>query len=159
MKIIDIIEDERARSIYIWIDGDVRSMTGSGDSGSRSKSTAPPRFGKSSRASCRTLSMQSGARRKLRRSRIDAVRVGGRVSGEIDPEVPQTILRHARFGVDLKRFPDDEEVLAYSRADVLMGLDASGYAAVSGEINWIGADQSYAVCRDGFWWTPGDEER
>lgn len=75
------------------------------------------------------------------------------VSEEIAADVRQRTIRGATFGVDLLRYPDDPDLAQYSRATLLMGRDETGRTLVmTGEILWIDADRSYAVCEDGFWW-------
>jgi hypothetical protein len=86
---------------------------------------------------------------------------------EIDPDIPQRTLRRARFGIDLIRYPDDDEL--FSPATILMGIEmgtgpstslvgkSHGTVCVTGEILWIDAAREWAICEDGFWWTPAEE--
>jgi hypothetical protein len=80
------------------------------------------------------------------------------VPEEIAADVRQRKIRGATFAVDLLRYPDDPDLAQYSRATLLMGRDESGRALGTGEILWIAADRSYAVCEDGFWWSPAGVE-
>jgi hypothetical protein len=159
MKVINIMEDgEAARSVYVRPDGDVTVYD-------RERKF---RF-KVDIAGAETTWQILGrvvpaiAHAESVRCKIDAVvdrcRTGWRPGypDEIDPDVPQRTLRRTRFGIDLMRYPDDGELLEYSRADILMGRDENGHMGVSGEILWIDGARHWAVCEDGFWWTPAEE--
>lgn len=84
----------------------------------------------------------------------DRCRTGWRTGypDEIDPDIPQRTLRRARFGVDLLRYPDDDEF--YSPATILMGVGENRQVQATSEIMWIDARREWAVCEDTFWWTP-----
>lgn len=84
---------------------------------------------------------------------VERVRTGWRpTTGEIDPEIPQRVLRRAHLAVDAIAYPDDPDF--YSPATKLLGIDESGHVEPTGEILWIDAHRDWAVCDDGFWWTP-----
>lgn len=88
----------------------------------------------------------------------DRCRTGWRpVGDEIDPLVPQNLLRRSRFAVDPLRYSDDPDQLHHSRATILTGRDKAGRLVVTGEILWIDGRREFAVCADGIWWTPGPE--
>jgi hypothetical protein len=72
------------------------------------------------------------------------------VAGEIDPLVPQRTMLRCTFAVDAMRYPDFEDF--YSPATKLLGRDDAGFGMTSGEILWIAADLSFAICDDGMWW-------
>ncbi|MBN9007152.1 MAG: hypothetical protein J0H40_17275 [Rhizobiales bacterium] len=75
-------------------------------------------------------------------------------SDEIDADIPQRTLKEAVFATDLLAFPDDPDLMHYSRAYRLLGRDESGFGASVGEILWIAANREWAICDDGFWWLP-----
>lgn len=70
-------------------------------------------------------------------------RLAARVSARDRPDIPQRTLRRARFGIDLLRYPDDEEF--YSLATILMRVDENGQVQATGEIFWIDAGREWAV--------------
>jgi hypothetical protein len=157
MKAITIIEDgERARSVYVRDDGDVtvfdrdrkfrfRSDIAGAETTWQIMARVTPHV---VAAEARAIAIETLA---------DRCRTGWiPVAGEIDVDVPQRTIRGVTFGVDLLRYPDDPDLAQYSRATLLMGRDEAGRTLVTGEILWIAADQSYAVCEDGLWWTPAD---
>lgn len=74
---------------------------------------------------------------------------------EIDPDIPQRTLRRARFGVDLLRYPDDDEFCG--PATILMGVNETGQVHATAEILWIDAGREWMVCDDCFWWTPAED--
>jgi hypothetical protein len=154
MRAITIIEDgERARSVYVRADGDVtvfdrdrkfrfRCDIAGAETTWQIMARVTPHV---VAAEARAIKIEALA---------DRCRTGWLpVAEKIDADVPQRTMLHSGFGVDLMRYPDDPEVMEYSRATLLMGRDEAGSALVTGEILWIAADRSYAVCEDGFWWT------
>jgi hypothetical protein len=66
--------------------------------------------------------------------------------------VRQRTLTDSHLAINAIAYPDDEEF--YSPATKLLGRDAEGHVQVTGEILWIAADRSYAICDDGLWWLP-----
>jgi hypothetical protein len=157
MKAITIIEDgERARSVYVRADGDVtvfdrdrkfrfRCDIAGAETTWQIMARVTPHV---VAAKARAIEIETLA---------DRCRTGWLpVAEEIDADVPQRTMLHAGFGVDLMRYPDDPEVMEYSRATLLMGRDETGRGLATGEILWIDAAQRWAVCEDGFWWTPAD---
>jgi hypothetical protein len=159
-KAITIIEDgaDRVRSIYIEPNGSVRVFD----------KDRKFRFGADltgAETTWQILARISSAivAAEARAIKIEALADRCRtgllpVAGEIDPVVPQRTLVNARFALDLLRYPDDPDLAQYSRATLLMGRDEAGRTLVTGEILWIAADRSYAVCEDGLWWTPADSD-
>lgn len=84
---------------------------------------------------------------------VERLKTGWRpLAGEIDPEIPQRVLRRAHLAVDAIAYPDDPDF--YSPPTKLLGIDESGQVEPTGEILWIDAHREWAVCDDGFWWTP-----
>jgi hypothetical protein len=159
MKIIAISEDgERARSIYVRADGDVtvfdldrkfrfRCDIAGAETTWQIMARVTPHV-----VAAEALAIEIEAL-------ADRCRTGWLpVAEEIDADVPQRTIRSATFGVDLLRYPDDPEVMEYSRATLLMGRDQAGHAVATGDILWIAADGSYAVCEDGFWWMAADAD-
>jgi hypothetical protein len=156
MKIITIIEEDGVRSLYVRADGDVtvfdrdrkfrfRCDIAGAETTWQIVARVTPHV---VAAEARAIGIEALA---------DRCRTGWLpVAEEIDADVPQRTIRSATFGVDLMRYPDDPELMAYSRATLLMGRDETGRALVTGEILWIDAAQRWAVCEDGFWWTPAD---
>lgn len=71
---------------------------------------------------------------------------------EIDMRIRQRRLTDWRFAVDLLAYPDDAEVSGWARAEKLIGYGDDGRMMWTGEILWIAADQSWALCEDNFWW-------
>jgi hypothetical protein len=84
---------------------------------------------------------------------VERVRTGWQpVAAEIDPRIPQRTMCRAAFAVDLLRYPDDPDLMQYSRATNLLGRDAQGFGLSTGEILWIDAGREWAICEGGFWW-------
>jgi hypothetical protein len=54
----------------------------------------------------------------------------------------------------LLAYPDEPDLMQYSRATKMLGLDEHGHVQPSGTILWIDAGRQWAVCDDGFLWTP-----
>jgi hypothetical protein len=99
--------------------------------------------------------------RLIRIERLVArVKAGWRpVPGEIDPEIPQRTLRQAHFAVDAIAFPDDpDDPDFYAPPTKLLGIGESGYVEPTGHILWIDAYREWAVCDDGFWWMPWEDQ-
>jgi formate-dependent phosphoribosylglycinamide formyltransferase (GAR transformylase) len=93
-------------------------------------------------------------RRKFRfRCDIAGAKTTWQIMTRITPHVVAAEARAIEIEALADRCSDDPEVMEYSRATLLMGRDEAGSALVTGEILWIAADRSYAVCEDGFWWT------
>jgi hypothetical protein len=150
MKIITIIEDERARSVYVRADGDVtvfdrdrkfrfRCDIAGAETTWQIMARITPHV---VAAEARAIGIEALA---------DRCRTGWLpVAEEIDADVQQRTMLRSGFGVDLMRYPDDPEFAEYSRATLLMGRDQAGHALVTGEILWIDAAQRWAVCEDGF---------
>lgn len=158
MKVFTIIEEgERARSIYVRHDGDVtvfdrdrqfRFLTdiAGAETTWQILARVTPQI---VAAEARAIKIETLA---------DRCRTGWRpTAAEIDADVPQRTLLGARFGVDLLRYPDDLDLMQFSRATILMGRDEAGLRLVTGEILWIDAGREWAVCEDCFWWTPANE--
>ena len=74
--------------------------------------------------------------------------------GEIPSKVHQRTLSNAKLAVDGLAYPDDMDGLYYLPATRIMGIATDGGRGWTGEILWIAADQSYAVCDNGFYWLP-----
>ncbi|WP_298257231.1 hypothetical protein [Bradyrhizobium sp.] len=159
MAAITIIEDraDRVRSIHVEWNGDVRVF----DKDRRFRFRADVRGAQTTwqLLSRITPSIAAAELRAIAIEKVaDRCRTGWLpVADEIDPLVEQRTLRRSRFGVDLLRFPDDPEFAHLSRATILTGRDKFGRARVTGEILWIDSQRAWAVCEDGFWWTPGPE--
>ena len=86
---------------------------------------------------------------------VERLQTGWRpVAAEIDPDIPQRTLTRATFAVDLLAYPDEPDLMQYSRATKLLGRDEQGFGLSTGEILWIDAERGWTVCDDGFWWTP-----
>ncbi|MEH2499576.1 hypothetical protein V1294_006055 [Bradyrhizobium sp. AZCC 1678] len=92
---------------------------------------------------------------------VERVQTGWRPSypDEIDPDIPQRTLRRARFAIETMAYPEDPEDPYHAPATVLMGVDESGRVQPTGEVLWIDAGREWALCEDGFWWTPAEAER
>jgi hypothetical protein len=168
MRVITIIDDEkRARSIYVRRDGDVTVFD-------RDRKF---RFQTEAAGAATTWQLLERMIPAIIRAeaiglKIEAVadrcRTGWRpaVPDEIDADIPQRMLWRAHFGVDLLRYPEDDEF--YSPATILMGIEidagrstsfvGNGTVGATGEILWIDAARAWAVCEDGFWWTPGEDD-
>jgi hypothetical protein len=87
---------------------------------------------------------------------VERVQTGWRpVAEEIDPDIPQRTMLRATFAVDLLAYPDEPDLMQYSRATKLLGRDEEGAVCSTGEILWIASDLSWALCADGFYWWEG----
>ncbi|MBR0728604.1 hypothetical protein JQ582_04760 [Bradyrhizobium japonicum] len=169
MKTITIIEDgDRARLIYVRTDGDVTVFDRDRKFRFRTDISG-------AETTCQILErvvpaiVQAETARLKIEALADRCRTGWcpGYPDEIDPYIPQRTLRRARFGIDLIRYPEDDEF--YSPATILMGIEmgtgpstslvgkSDGTECVTGEILWIDAAREWAVCEDAFWWTPAEE--
>ncbi|WP_141937284.1 hypothetical protein [Bradyrhizobium sp. UNPA324] len=169
MKVITIVEDgERARSVYVSADGDLtvfdrdrkfrfRTDVAGAETTWQILERVVPAIIHAETASLKIEALADRCRTGWRPGYPD----------EIDRDISQRTLRRAGFGIDLIRYPDDEEF--YSPATILMGIETGtgpstslvgkshGTVCVTGEILWIDAAREWAVCEDGFWWTPAEE--
>jgi len=91
---------------------------------------------------------------------VERVKAGWRpVPAEIDPEIPQRTLRRAHFAIDAIAFPENpEDPDYYAPPTKLLGIGESGYVEPTGHILWIDAHRHWAVCEDGLWWTPQEDQ-
>lgn len=161
MKSLTIIEDgeERARSIYIRADGDVTVFDKDRKFRFRCDlAGAESTWQILARVTPHIVAAEAVAGKI--ELLADRCRTGWiPVAEEIDRDVPQRTMLRATLAVDLMRYPDDPDLMQYSRADVLLGRDDAGFGIGSGEILWIDADRAWAVCDDAFWWLKsGDAE-
>jgi hypothetical protein len=155
--IITIIEDgERARSLYVREDGDVTVFDLDRKFRFRCDiAGAETTWQIMARVTPHIVAAEAEAIEI--KTLADRCRTGWLpVAEEIDAAVRQRTMFGARFGVDLLAYPDDPELMEYSRATLLMGRDEAGRHVATEEILWIDAAQGWAVCEDGFWWTPAD---
>ncbi len=84
---------------------------------------------------------------------VERLKTGWRpVVAEIDPDIPQRTLTRSHLAIDAIAYPDDDEF--YSPPTKLLGLDEYGRVQPTSTIIWIDAHREWAVCDDGFWWTP-----
>ena len=150
MRTFALIEDERATMIHIRPGGDVTVF----DAG-RALHCRVELDGAESkwRLLWKVMTAVAHADHVMGRIEIvaDRCRTGWRPTpDEIDPEVPQWRLIEWGWAVDALAYPETEGF--YSPATRLMGRQENGGLNASGEILWIDAEQSFAVCDDGFWW-------
>lgn len=73
------------------------------------------------------------------------------VAVEIDRDIRQRSLTVWNMAIDGLRYPDDLGIF-YLPATKILGRDPEGRGRGTGEILWIAADLTYAVCDDGLYW-------
>lgn len=116
MKTIAIIEDdERARAIYVRNDGDVtvfdhhkfrfRTDIAGAETTWQILARVVPAIVHAETARLKINALAAPCRTGWRPGYPD----------EIDPDIPQRTLRRARFGVDLLRYPEDDELYSVNR--------------------------------------------
>ncbi|WGS20186.1 MULTISPECIES: hypothetical protein [unclassified Bradyrhizobium] len=169
MKVITIMEEgERARSVYVRTDGDVTVFDRHRKFRFRTDISGAETTWQILERVVPAIVHAETARLKIE-ALADRCRTGWRPGypDEIDPDIPQRALRRAQFGIDLIRYPDHDEF--YSPATILMGIEmgtgpstslvgkSDGTVCVTGEILWIDAAREWAICEDGFWWTPAED--
>ncbi|MET3298991.1 hypothetical protein [Bradyrhizobium diazoefficiens] len=157
MKTITIIEDgDRARLVYVRNDGDVTVFDRDQKFRFRTDIAGAETTWQILERVVPAIAHAETARLKIE-ALVARCRTGWRPGypDEIDPDIPQRTLRRARFGIDLLRYPDDDEF--YSPATILMGVDENGQVQGTGEIFWIDAGREWVICEDYFWWTPAEE--
>lgn len=71
---------------------------------------------------------------------------------EIDMRIRQLRMADWAFAIDILSYPDDTEVSGWARAEKLLGRGPDGRVVYTGEILWIDAGLTRALCEDGFWW-------
>ena len=160
MRSFALIEGDRATMLHVRHDGDVTVF----DRGRES----PIRFriAMHGDTTWRLLSrvMNALVRAEDRLMRIDRLverlHTGWRpVAGEIDQEIPQRMLRRAHFAVDAIAFPEDpDDPDFYAPPTKLLGIGEGGHVEPTGNILWIDAHLEWAVCDDGFWWMPWEDQ-
>ncbi|MEH2506837.1 hypothetical protein V1290_005648 [Bradyrhizobium sp. AZCC 1578] len=113
MKVITIIEEgERPRSVYVRADGDVTVFDRDRKFRFRTDIAGAETTWQILARVVPTIVHAETVRLKIE-AFADRCRTGWRPGypDEIDPDIPQRTLRRARLGVDLLRYPDDDEVL------------------------------------------------
>jgi hypothetical protein len=153
-----LTEGDRATMLHVRHDGDVTVFDRDRESAIRFRVPMDVEGDTTWRLLHRVLTgLVQAEARLIRIDRlVERVTTGWRPAPkEIDPEIPQRTLHRAHFAIDAMRYPEDEDF--YSPPTVLLGIGEHGHVEPTGQILWIDALREWAVCDDGFWWTPSEE--
>jgi hypothetical protein len=154
-----LIEDDRATMLHLRRDGDVTVFDRDRESAIRFRVPMDVEDDTTWRLLSRVMKGLIHAEDRLIRidRLVKRLKTGWKpVASEIDPEIPQRVLRRAHFAIDLIAYPDDPDF--YSPPTLLLGIGESGHVEPTGQILWIDAEREWAVCDNGFWWTPMEEQ-
>jgi hypothetical protein len=161
MRSFALIEGGRATMLHVRHDGDVTVFDRDRESAIRIRISMHADGDTTWRMLSRVMDGLVRAEDRLIRIErlVERVKTGWRpIPGEIDPEIPQRTLRRAHFAVDAIAFPDDGDPDFYAPPTKLLGIGESGYVEPTGHILWIDAYREWAVCDDGFWWMPWEDQ-